>query len=139
MDDPAPIAALLRIGEGIELGQRGEREAARAVFTRTWEDIGGEEGEPFHRCALRHFMADVLDGVHAELVWDLRAVVAADGLTEAGPLKPACAPPWRRSIPRFISTWATAIAGSEMPSELRITWPKVALRPRRCPARATAG
>jgi hypothetical protein len=73
-----PDATMSRIGKGIELNQHGEREAARAVFAQVWIDIGGESGDPFHRCALAHSMADVQDDVHDELVWDLRALEAAD-------------------------------------------------------------
>ena len=54
-----PDATMTRIGEGIELSQHGEREAARAVFAQVWSDIGGESGDPFHRCAFAHSMSDV--------------------------------------------------------------------------------
>jgi hypothetical protein len=77
-----PDATKTRNGKGIELNQRGEREAARAVFAQVWSDIGGESGDPFHRCALAHSMADVQDDVHDELVWDLRALESADLMTD---------------------------------------------------------
>jgi len=77
-----PDATMTRIGKGIELNQHGEREAARAVFAQVWIDIGEESGDPFHRCALAHSMADVQDDVHDELVWDLRALEAADLMTD---------------------------------------------------------
>ncbi|HEX5395458.1 MAG TPA: hypothetical protein VFX74_00025 [Candidatus Limnocylindria bacterium] len=67
-----------RVGEGIELSQSGDREAARHLFTELWDEIGGERGDPFHRCALAHWMADVQDDVHDELLWDRRALAAAD-------------------------------------------------------------
>lgn len=73
---------MIRIGEGIELNQRGERRAARELFSAVWEEIGGESGDPLHRCALAHSMADVQDDVNDELVWDLRALAAADLLTD---------------------------------------------------------
>ena len=59
---------MARIGEGIGLSQRGDRSAARQVFAQVWQDIGGESGDPLHRCALAHSMADVQDDVHEELV-----------------------------------------------------------------------
>jgi len=75
---------LLRIGQGVQLHHgRGEREAARHVFAQIWEEIGGEQGEPLHVCVLAHAMADVQDDVHEELVWDQRALTAADQLTDA--------------------------------------------------------
>jgi hypothetical protein len=74
---------LARIGEGVELHhRRGQREAARRLFAQIWEEIGGEQGDPLHVCVLAHSMADVQDDVHQELVWDQRALAAADLLTD---------------------------------------------------------
>lgn len=67
-----------RVGEGIDLCQSGDHEAARCVFAELWDEIGGERGDPLHRCALAHSMADVQDDVHDELLWDHRALEAAD-------------------------------------------------------------
>lgn len=78
----APDPTLIRIDEAIALGQRGERAAARALFARIWADIGGEDGDAFHRCALAHSMADVQDSVTEELRWDERALAAADAITD---------------------------------------------------------
>jgi tetratricopeptide (TPR) repeat protein len=75
-------ATMIRIGRGIELSQRGEREAARKLFAQVWSDVGGDDGDPLHRCALAHAMADVQDDVHEELRWDLRALAAADLITD---------------------------------------------------------
>lgn len=61
---------MVRIGEGIALHEQGERVAARDLFAQVWSEIGGESGDPFHRCALAHAMADVQDDVHEELLWD---------------------------------------------------------------------
>ncbi|WP_198316348.1 hypothetical protein [Cystobacter fuscus] len=65
-----------RIAEAIERSQRGDRERARQLFTRIWEELS-PEGEPFHRCLLAHYMADVQDDPREELAWDLRALEAA--------------------------------------------------------------
>lgn len=72
---------MIRIGEGLALSQRGERAAARALFDRIWQEIG-PGGDPLHRCALAHSMADVQDDPSAELAWDLRALEAAGGVTD---------------------------------------------------------
>lgn len=72
---------MARIGEGMTLGQRGERAAARELFDRLWVEIG-DDGDAFHRCALAHSMADVQDDVREELLWDERALAAADSLTD---------------------------------------------------------
>ena len=75
---------LARIGHGVELHHhRGEREAARLLFEEIWAGIGGERGDPLHVCVLAHAMADVQDDASAELVWDQRALTAADLLTDA--------------------------------------------------------
>lgn len=74
---------LVRINEGVQLHhQQGQRAAARDLFAQIWDDIGGEQGDPLHVCVLAHSMADVQDDVHQELLWDQRALAAADLLTE---------------------------------------------------------
>ncbi|MFI7231248.1 tetratricopeptide repeat protein [Nonomuraea angiospora] len=74
---------MTRIGQGVELHhQQGQPEAARDLFARIWDDIGGEQGDPLHVCVLAHSMADVQDDVHEELMWDLRALAAADRVTD---------------------------------------------------------
>lgn len=78
----APDAVIVRIGEGIALRERGERGAAQDLFAQVWTEIGGEDGDPFHVCALAHSMADVQADVDEELLWDLRALAAADLLTD---------------------------------------------------------
>lgn len=74
-------AVMARIGAGVELAQRGERDAARSLLDEIWADIGAG-GDPFHRCALAHWMADLQDDPHDELRWDQRALEAADEITE---------------------------------------------------------
>ncbi|MGK5740637.1 tetratricopeptide repeat protein [Micromonospora sp. URMC 103] len=77
-------ATLTRINQGVQLHhQQGQRDAARDVFARIWDEIGGERGDPLHVCVLAHAMADVQDDVHQELLWDQRALAAADALSDA--------------------------------------------------------
>jgi hypothetical protein len=73
---------IIRIGEAVQLSHQGEREAARLLFAELWDEIGGEQGDPLHVCTLAHAMADVQDDVRQELVWDQRALAAADLLTD---------------------------------------------------------
>jgi hypothetical protein len=73
---------IIRIGEVVQLGHQGEREVARQQFAEIWDEIGGERGDPLHRCTLAHAMADVQDDVREELVWDQRALAAADVITD---------------------------------------------------------
>ncbi len=72
-----PDEMMTRIGHGIELSQRGDRDQARRLFADLWEQVE-PQGDAFHRCALAHSMADVQDDPHEELAWDLRALKAAD-------------------------------------------------------------
>jgi len=77
-------ATLARIGQGVELHHhQGRRAAARDLFAQIWDEIGGERGDPLHVCVLAHAMADVQDDVREELLWDQRALAAADLLTDA--------------------------------------------------------
>ena len=78
-----PDATMTRIGEGMALAARGERGPARRLLQEVWDGFGGERGDPLHRCALAHTMADLQDDVGQELLWDLRALAAADLLTDA--------------------------------------------------------
>ena len=78
-----PDTVMLRVGEGIGLRERGERDRARGLFAELWQEIGAENGDAFHRCAIAHSMADARDDVTEELAWDLRALEAADSLTDA--------------------------------------------------------
>jgi tetratricopeptide (TPR) repeat protein len=73
---------MIRIGQGMQLSQSGDRASARELFARIWAGLGGEAGDPFYCCALAHAMADLQDDVHDELVWDRRALAAADLITD---------------------------------------------------------
>lgn len=79
MDAPAPLKD--RIDAAIALVHRAERVAARQAFDALWAELG-PAGDPFHRCTLAHFMADVQDDPRDELMWDLRALEAADSLSD---------------------------------------------------------
>ncbi|MER5461819.1 MULTISPECIES: hypothetical protein [unclassified Streptomyces] len=74
-------AVMTRIGQVIMLLHGGDREEARNRFGALWAEIG-EDGDPLHRCTLAHYMADTQDDPGDELAWDLRALSAADGLSE---------------------------------------------------------
>jgi hypothetical protein len=75
-----PDAVMARVGEGIALSQAGDREGARQLFAGLWDQMG-PDGDPLHRCAVAHWMADLHDDPAQELTWDLLALVAADSLT----------------------------------------------------------
>ena len=78
---PRPDEIRTKVGEGIELLHQGERAAASALFAQLWSKIG-EHGDPLHRCALAHWMADAQDEPREELAWDLRALEAVGSISE---------------------------------------------------------
>ena len=75
-------STMAEVGRGLALSHGGEHDAARRVFETLWEDVGGDGGDPLHRCAVAHAMADVQDDPADELVWDLRALAAADLISD---------------------------------------------------------
>ncbi|MEU9183631.1 hypothetical protein AB0D14_03480 [Streptomyces sp. NPDC048484] len=81
-EQAAADAMMTRIGQVIMLLHGGDREEARGRFLDLWAEIG-DEGDALHRCTLAHYMADTQDDPSDELAWDLRALSAADELTDA--------------------------------------------------------
>ncbi|MBI0293181.1 hypothetical protein JBE04_01385 [Streptomyces sp. PRKS01-29] len=79
---PEDDAVLTRIGQAVMLHRGGDREEARNRLAALWREIE-RDGAPFHRCALAHYLADTQDDPLDELIWDLRALAAADALTGA--------------------------------------------------------
>ena len=79
MSTPDPVMST--VGEAIGLGQSGDRKRARELLGLAWEQVG-PDGDPLHRVGIAHSMADVQDDLEDELTWDLRALEAADGLTD---------------------------------------------------------
>lgn len=70
-----------RIGAAVEQGRAGDTAGARAELARLWSEIG-PDGDPFHRCVLAHYLADLQDDDGDELWWDERALAAVAGLTD---------------------------------------------------------
>lgn len=77
-----PDRIMARLGDGIAAGQRGDRKLARSILGKLWAWVERGEGDAFHRCAIAHSLADVQDDAEAELEWDLRALAAADEVTD---------------------------------------------------------
>lgn len=77
----APEAMTTRIGQAVMLHHAGDREEARGRLLGLWAEIG-EDGDPLHRCTLAHYMADTQDDPSDELAWDLRALSAAEELSD---------------------------------------------------------
>ncbi|KUN88393.1 hypothetical protein AQJ66_07235 [Streptomyces bungoensis] len=83
-EQAAPDAVLTRIGQVVMLHHGGDREEARRRFLELWAEMG-ESGDPLHRCTLAHYLADTQDDPGDELAWDLRALSAAEELTDGRP------------------------------------------------------
>ena len=79
MTGPDPVMST--VGQAIGLGRSGDRGRARELLGRAWEQVGAD-GDPMHRVGIAHSMADVQDDLEEELRWDLRALAAADQLTD---------------------------------------------------------
>ena len=77
----AADAVMTRIGQVVILHHAGDREEARHRFLDLWAEIG-EDGDALHRCTLAHYLADAQDDPFDELAWDLRALTAAEELTD---------------------------------------------------------
>ncbi|WP_024805342.1 hypothetical protein [Nocardia sp. BMG51109] len=69
------------INEAVVLGRQGGSSAARVKLVALWESIG-VDGDPLHRCTLAHYLADLYDHAADSLTWDVRALDAADTLTD---------------------------------------------------------
>ncbi|MFJ9903507.1 hypothetical protein ACIRVK_11480 [Streptomyces sp. NPDC101152] len=80
-EQTAADAVMTRIGQVVILQHAGDREEARHRFLALWAEIG-EHGDPLHRCTLAHYLADAQDDPADELAWDLRALTAAEELTD---------------------------------------------------------
>lgn len=69
------------IGHAVALGQAGDTAAARLELLDLWSTIG-VTGDPLHRCTLAHHLADLYEDPARALAWDVRALDAADALTD---------------------------------------------------------
>ncbi|MET7983500.1 MULTISPECIES: hypothetical protein [unclassified Streptomyces] len=86
-EQAAPDAMTTRIGQAVMLHHAGDREEARGRFLDLWTEIG-DGGDALHRCTLAHYMADTQDDPADELAWDLRALSAAEELTDGRVAEP---------------------------------------------------
>ncbi|MFD8735106.1 hypothetical protein ACFV06_09285 [Streptomyces sp. NPDC059618] len=86
-EQAAADAMMTRIGQAVMLHHAGDREEARGRFLNLWGEIG-DGGDALHRCTLAHYMADTQDDPADELAWDLRALAAAEELTDGRVTEP---------------------------------------------------
>jgi hypothetical protein len=69
------------IGQAVTEGRTGDTTSARRKLLDLWSGIGAT-GDPLHRCTLAHYLADLHDDPAQALAWDIRALDAADALTD---------------------------------------------------------
>ena len=79
-----PDPVLDNISEALDLFNAGRRAEARSAFAAIWSEIESE-GDPFHQCVLSHYMANAQDDTDAELMWNRRALAAADSIVNDRP------------------------------------------------------
>lgn len=84
MSDVTADPVLDRISEALDLFNAGRRGEARSAFAAIWSEIE-TDGDPFHQCVLSHYMANAQDDPEAELVWNRRALAAADSIVKERP------------------------------------------------------
>lgn len=78
---PATDPTMDAITTAVTLGHEGETARARRELLAIWEDLG-VLGDPLHRCTLAHYLADLHPDPAEALIWDVRALDAADALTD---------------------------------------------------------
>lgn len=76
-----PDSTMNAITEAVALGRTGDLATARDRLLEIWHGIG-PVGDPLHRCTLAHYLADLYDDPALALAWDIRALDAADALTD---------------------------------------------------------
>jgi hypothetical protein len=69
------------IGRAVTEGLAGEVDSARRELLDLWSAIG-VTGDPLHRCSLAHYLADLHTDPAQALAWDVRALDAADAVTQ---------------------------------------------------------
>ncbi|WP_067648162.1 hypothetical protein [Nocardia harenae] len=77
MTDPTMTAILAAVGTGRD----GDTATARTALLELWAGIG-PAGDPLHRCTLAHYLADLYDDPAESLAWNIRALDAADTVTD---------------------------------------------------------
>ncbi|MFG2589520.1 hypothetical protein [Streptomyces sp. NPDC048438] len=76
-----PDPTMEAIGRAVAEGRTGDIVTARRKLLALWSGIG-VTGDPLHRCSLAHYLADLYEDPAQALVWDTRALDAADAVTD---------------------------------------------------------
>lgn len=76
-----PDPTMEAIGRAVAEGRTGDIVSARHKLLNLWSEIG-VTGDPLHRCSLAHYLADLYEDPAQALAWDVRALDAADAVTD---------------------------------------------------------
>ncbi|MBZ6207939.1 hypothetical protein KVH31_15660 [Streptomyces olivaceus] len=76
-----PDPTMDAIGQAVSEGRTGSTLSARRKLLGLWSAIG-VTGDPLHRCSLAHYLADLYEDPAQALAWDVRALDAADAMTD---------------------------------------------------------
>ncbi|MEU5885059.1 hypothetical protein [Spirillospora sp. NPDC047279] len=76
-----PDPTMEAIGQAVTEARTSDIVSARQKLLSLWSTIG-VTGDPLHRCTLAHHLADLYQDPAQALVWDVRALDAADAVTE---------------------------------------------------------
>ncbi|OBB86587.1 hypothetical protein [Mycolicibacterium peregrinum] len=77
----SPDPTMEAITTAILLGRDGDSESARRDLLAIWKQVG-VTGDPFHRCTLAHYLAELHEDPAVALIWDVRALDAAEVLSD---------------------------------------------------------
>jgi hypothetical protein len=77
----APDPTMEAIARAVTEGRAGRAADARRELLALWSSIG-VTGDPLYRCTLAHHLADLYEDPARALAWDVRALDAADAVTE---------------------------------------------------------
>jgi hypothetical protein len=77
----SPDPTMEAIGQAVTEGRTGDIASARQKLLGLWSAIG-VTGDPLHRCSLAHYLADLYEDPAQALAWDVRALDAADAVTD---------------------------------------------------------
>ncbi len=135
MTTPDPTMAA--ITDAVTAGRSGDTAAARLSLESLWDEIG-PDGDALHRCTLAHFLADLYDDAATSLVWDARALEAADSLDDTRVQQEHASLQIRGSIRRCISISPTTTAAWAISMPLPSTSPRHVSTSTPSPTTATA-
>ncbi|RSZ65554.1 hypothetical protein EAH68_02025 [Corynebacterium hylobatis] len=79
---PDPVMETITRAVG-QWQESGDSASARERLLTLWAEIG-VTGDAFHRCILAHYLADLYDDPAEALIWDIRALDAADAVPAQG-------------------------------------------------------